>query len=288
MRDLGVDLQDPRFLDALRCHYFPDQAPEGYVAWFDRNMSHYDPVSRAFRLRDSLNLNYRNQHSYKCWDERCLHYVFGYPLRDERDQHSKEHAAPHKRDSGLSVSDTASVAYPELPSRNYSGDYGKQTSPVYLPRPTSDFRLAPLSTNGHVKDHRDSLRSYSFVSEYPGGPRGSIDSEVDPLLPPLKRSRVGQSRLESIEELRLNREIGICLRCRVLKKGVSVSSPPASHALTATSAIRATHARYVPTSQVPRTTISGGRWAATGDLLPVSLISCCRVCMFTFPDHFNC
>ena len=217
----GIDLQDPRFLDALRYHYYRDQAPEGYVAWLDRNMSYYDPIFRAFRLRDSLPLSFRTHHSYKCWDERCMHYIFGYPLRDERDQHAKEHVTLHKRDSGLSVGGTPPLIFPEPPSRNYSADYNKQTSPVYLPRPTSNFQLAPISTGGHSKDHRDSLRSYSFVSEYPGGPRGSIDSEVDPLLPPLKRSRVGQSRLESIEELRLHREIGACLRCRIHKKGVS-------------------------------------------------------------------
>jgi hypothetical protein len=51
--------------------------------------------------------------------------------------------------------------------------------------------------------------------------RGSVDSEVDPLLPPLKRSRVGHSRLESIGELRLPRDSGPCLRCKVQAKPVS-------------------------------------------------------------------
>jgi hypothetical protein len=187
-------------------------------------MSHYDPIFRAFRLRDSLPLGFRGHHSYKCWDERCMHYIFGYPVRDERDQHAKEHVTLHKRDSGLSVSGTPPLVFPEPPSRNYSADYSKQTSPVYLPRPNSNIQLAPLSTGGRSKDHRESLRSYSFVSEYPGGPRGSLDSEVDPLLPPLKRSRVGPSHLKSIEELRLHRDIGACLRCRIYKKGVSYPS----------------------------------------------------------------
>ncbi|KAK4449516.1 transcriptional regulator STP4 [Podospora aff. communis PSN243] len=221
----GIDLQDPRFLDALRYHYYRDQAPEGYVAWLDRNMSHYDPIFRAFRLRDSLPLSFRNHHSYKCWDERCMHYIFGYPVRDERDQHAKEHVTLHKRDSGLSVSSTPPLVFPEPPSRNYSGDYSKQTSPVYLPRPNSNIQLAPLSTGGRSKDHRESLRSYSFVSEYPGGPRASIDSDGDSHLPPLKRSRVGPSHLKSIEELRLHRDVGACLRCRIYKKGCDSNDP---------------------------------------------------------------
>ncbi|KAK3330852.1 hypothetical protein B0H66DRAFT_76905 [Apodospora peruviana] len=223
--DQGVDLQDPRYLDTLKHVYYRDQAPDGFASWLDGNLSQYDPIVRAWRLRDSLPLGFRNHHAYKCWDERCLHYIYGYPHRDERDQHAKEHVSLHKRDSGLSIGGTPPLVFPDQPSRNYSIDYQKQASPVYLPRPSSNFQLAPLSTGGQSKEHRDSLRSYSFVSDYPGGPRGSVDSEVDPLLPPLKRSRVGQSRLESIEELRLLRDTGPCLRCKTLKKACDSNDP---------------------------------------------------------------
>ncbi|KAK3896733.1 zinc finger protein [Staphylotrichum tortipilum] len=222
--DHGVDLQDPRVLNALKHHYHRDQAPDGFAAWLDRNIAQYDPVARAFRLRDSLPMDFRTHHSFKCWDDRCMHYIYGYPHRDDRDQHSKEHVVPRKRDSGLSVGSTPPLVLSDHPPRNPAADYGKQTSsPLYLPRPTGSFQLAPLATASHPgsRDHRDPLRSYSFVSESPAGPRGSVDSEVDPLLPPLKRSRVGQSRLESIEELRLLRDIGPCLRCKILQKSVS-------------------------------------------------------------------
>lgn len=223
----GVDLQDPRFLDTLKYHYFRDQAPEGYAAWLDRNIARFDPVVSAMRLRDSVPLGFRTHHSYKCWDERCMHYIYGYPLHDDRDQHSREHVSLQKRDSGLSVSGTPPLVFPEKTNRSYSTDYSKQPSPLYLPRPGPNIQLAPIATNSQppAKDHRESLRSYSFVPEHPAGPRGSVDSEVDPLLPPLKRSRVGQSRLESIGELRLLREVGPCLRCKVLKKGCDSNDP---------------------------------------------------------------
>ena len=292
--DHGVDLQDPRVLDVLKHHYHRDQAPDGYAAWLDRNIAQYDPVARAFRLRDSLPLGFRTHHSFKCWDDRCMHYIYGYPHRDDRDQHSKEHVVPRKRDSGLSVGGTPPLVLNDHPTRNQGTDHhhGKQTSsPLYLPRPTGSFQLAPLATGSqHAREHRDSLRSYSFVSEYPAGPRGSVDSEVDPLLPPLKRSRVGQSRLESIEELRLLRDIGPCLRCKILQKSVSEKpnlpaapeSPRSatqadSHPLPAHSATRMTHAASVPMPQAPRAMISGGLSAASeGRSLPLP-ISCFQV-----------
>ncbi|KAK4211733.1 hypothetical protein QBC37DRAFT_207212 [Rhypophila decipiens] len=220
--DQGVDLYNPQFLDTLKHHYLAGQAPEGFALWLDRNLAQLDPIARASRIRDNLPLSFRTHPSYKCWDERCLHYIYGYIHRDDRDQHAKEHVTLHKRDSGLSVGETPT--FPDQSSRSYSMDYNKQSSPLYLPRPNASFQLAPLATGGHSKDHRDSLRTYSFASEYPAGPRGSVDSEVDPLLPPLKRSRVGQSRLESIEELRLLNS-GPCLRCKTLKKPCDSNDP---------------------------------------------------------------
>ncbi|KAK4245294.1 hypothetical protein C7999DRAFT_34354 [Corynascus novoguineensis] len=222
----GIDLQDPRFLDPLKYHYHRDQAPEGYAAWLDRNFAQYDPVSRAMRLKDSLPLGFRNNHSFKCWDDRCMHYIYGYPHRDDRDQHSGEHVFPRKRDSGLSVGGTPPLSFSDYSSRTHGADHSKQmTSPIYLPRPATNLQLAPLSTGGQAKDHRESLKNYSFVPGHAAGHRGSVDSEVDPLLPPLKRSRVGQPRLESIGELHLLHDIGPCLRCRVLQKPCDSNDP---------------------------------------------------------------
>jgi hypothetical protein len=204
-------------------HSFRDRAPDGYDSWLDRNVTHYDPIYRAWRLRDSISMSFHPQHSYKCWDDKCAHYIYGYPQPADRDLHVRDHVVSTKRDSALSIGGTPLSLFPDQPSassRSYSVDYPKQTSPRYLPRPSSNVQLAPLLTGSQPRDHRDSLKAYSFVSEHPGGPRGSIDSEVDPLLPPLKRSRVGQPRLESIGELRLLRDVGPCLRCKVLNKSV--------------------------------------------------------------------
>jgi len=223
---VGFDLHDPRLLEALKTVH-RDEAPAGFGPWLDKNLGHYDPVARSWRLRDSLPMSFRNQHSYKCWDGRCMHYIYGFPHYEDRDRHFKEHSMLLKRDSGLSVSGTPPLLFPEHPSGSSYSEFPKQSSPSFLPRPAST-QLAPIPGSSQPRDHRDSLRSYSFVSEHPGHhPRGSIDSEVDPLLPPLKRSRTGQptGRLESIDELRLRRDIPSCLRCKVLMKPVgSISS----------------------------------------------------------------
>ncbi|MDB5910425.1 MAG: hypothetical protein JWP34_4539 [Massilia sp.] len=219
-------MNDARFLDVLK-HSFRDRAPEGYDSWLDRNIAHYDPIARGWRLRDSISMSFRPQHSYKCWDDRCMHYIYGYCHPDDRDRHTREHVLPTKRDSALSMGGSPPLLFPDQPSagnRSYSVDYPKQASPLYLPRPSSSVQLAPLATGSHPRDQRDTLRAYSFVPEYAGGPRGSVDSEVDPLLPPLKRSRVGQPRLESIGELKLLRDVGPCLRCKVLNKSVRAES----------------------------------------------------------------
>lgn len=206
--------------------YFRDVAPDGYEAWLDRNLSHFDPVVRAWGLRDSARLRHQSLRSFKCWDHRCLHYIYGFPNEEERDQHVKGHAALVKRDSGLSLGLSSPLDFQEHAAhrRDPNSDRPRHSPPLYLPRPAGSLQLAKPPAPDLFRDRKDSQRLYSLVSEPSGLKRelrSSIDSEVDPLLPPLKRSRVGQSRLESIGELRLLRDDGSCLRCRVLHKGVS-------------------------------------------------------------------
>lgn len=244
----------------LKTHYYPEQAPAGYSLWLDRNLSHFDPVARAWRMRGSAFLASRPHPSFKCWDDRCLHYVYGFPTADDRDSHVREHALLSKRDSGLSVGNTPPMVFPGADgmhthngSRTFSlgNDHSKQSSPtIYLPRPSLGSKhgggqpvsglagsvggsISGPSQPGPSKGDRrsDMLLSYSFGPEHPPGssrqPRGSVDSEVDPLnplLPPLRESRTGHSRLLSIEELRLLNDLGPCLRCKVLKKAVRLSS----------------------------------------------------------------
>lgn len=219
-------MNEPSASESLKL-YFRDSAPDGYEAWLDRNLAEDDPVVRAWRRKDSLPLRYRNSRSYKCWHDRCLHYIYGFSNQEERDQHAKEHSILLKRDSGLSIAATPPLIFQDQSAhhRDDSNDYSKRSSPLYLPRPSGSLQLTHPPVPGLSREYKDSLKSYSLATD-PSAPakdlrRGSVDSEVDPLLPPLKRSRVGPSRLESIGELRLLRESDACLRCRVLHQEVS-------------------------------------------------------------------
>ncbi|TPX17447.1 uncharacterized protein E0L32_003090 [Thyridium curvatum] len=222
----GLDLNDPRALDGLK-RLLEDDAPVGFAAWFDRNLSQFDPIVRSWRRRGSLSPGVRDQYSYKCWDDQCVHYIYGFSNREDRDRHTREHAFLAKRDSGLSVGSTPPLHYSDQSAARSFHDPPSSNSPGVPHRSGSTLHLAPINTGlNQSRDHRDSLRSYSFVSDQASHQaRGSVDSEVDPLLPPLKRSRVGQSKLESIEELKLVRDIGQCLRCRVMNHECDSNDP---------------------------------------------------------------
>lgn len=226
----GVDILDIKFLEALKLLAREDAPPE-YGAWVDKNVSYYDPIFRGWRMREFLPLISRNQASFKCWDDHCVYYIYGFPNSEDREQHLKEHGTLVKRDSGLSLGSAQPIVFSEQATPRYSGpEHSQRSPPVPLPRLAVPSTLPPLATTVNVSQpregRRDSLLGYSFVNELPPGqPRGSVDSEVDPLLPPLKRSRVGHGRLESIGELRLPRETGPCLRCKVQAKPVTISCP---------------------------------------------------------------
>ncbi|KAF4831802.1 Zinc finger protein RME1 [Colletotrichum siamense] len=220
----GHDLSDPSMMEALRRSLY-DEAPAGYAAWFDRNLANYDPVVRGWRMRDSLSPSSRAP-SYKCWDERCIHYIYGFYNKEDRDAHAREHNIHVHRDSGMSVGNTPPIPFPEYSTtRPWGPEASKQLLPLQLPNPSSGAQLTSLTTAGQPRDRRDTLQSYSLISDPSGPGRGSVDSEVDPLLPPLKRSRVGQSRLQSIGELRLLQDSGPCLRCMVTKQPCDSSEP---------------------------------------------------------------
>lgn len=221
-----MDLSDSSFLDVLK-HSHHDRAPVGYAAWLDRNITHHDPIYRAWRLRDSISVDFRHQQTFKCFDDRCVHYIYGYSQSAERDRHARDHVLPTARDSALSIDGTPLSLFSEQPSAtswNRNIDNPKQGSSSYhAPRPS--IQLPPLLTesqNQRASDPSDDLKAYSLGSQHPNGRKRSVDeSEDDPLLPPLKRSRAGRPRLESIGELRLFRDIDPCLRCKVLGKNVS-------------------------------------------------------------------
>lgn len=205
---------------------YQDAMPPEYQAWLTRNIENHDPIFRSFRLKDSFMGPFLSSPaSFKCADERCIHYIYGFHNQDDRDKHVQDHNIPFKRDSGLSLGNTPSTAFPDSASTrgNFSLDFTPKhpsSSPLYLPKPSNALPLPSLTVPSQSKDRKDSLFGYSFTRDFAGPSPQSTEPEVDPQLPPIKKARVGPSRLESIEELRLSHETGSCLRCKV--KGLSV------------------------------------------------------------------
>jgi hypothetical protein len=116
------------------------------------------------------------------------------------------------------------LTFPDPPQPRVFGiDHLKQNSAAPLPRLSVPSAIPGLATMNQPRDRRGSVPGYAPANEFPSQHRGSlpVESEVDPMLPPLKRSRVGHGRLESIGELRLPRDTGPCLRCKVQAKPVS-------------------------------------------------------------------
>ncbi|TDZ21982.1 Zinc finger protein RME1 [Colletotrichum orbiculare MAFF 240422] len=221
----GHDLSDPSTAEVLK-RPLHDEAPAGYDAWLDRNLRSLDPVVQGWRFRDNLSPSSRSALSFKCWDERCIHYIYGFFRKEDRDGHVREHSVHIHRDSGMSVGNTPPLPFADYPtSRPWGSETGRPSLSVQLPKPATDAQLAPIATSSLSRDRRDPLQSYSLSGEHTGLGRGSVDSEIDPLLPPLKRSRVGQSRLQSIGELRLLQDSGPCLRCIVTKQPCDSREP---------------------------------------------------------------
>lgn len=201
-------------------------APPGFGSWLDQHLELHDPVLRAQRERgsDSVSSAYPPR-SLKCWNDRCIHYVYGFPTELDRSCHVRMHATHFTRDSELSAfSSSLSSSSSVLPSRPNASEPLGPSPLMHLPRPALSSRLPPLRIPTPSTERRDSLIAYAYSSRS-AAPRSAIDADVEPLLPPLKRSRVDSlPRLESIGELRLFHDQRPCLRCRVTKKEVGYNS----------------------------------------------------------------
>ncbi|PNY26039.1 Uncharacterized protein TCAP_04024 [Tolypocladium capitatum] len=206
-------------------------APPGFASWLDKHAGLHS-LNRIRRMQgDQSAPNVPIQSSVKCWDEHCIHFIYGFPSRRERDHHAQVHKALAKRDSAFSMGDSPSLPASEHPSLQAEafeppnqigpGQHARQAMPL----------LPPLSLPAQPPESGNSSATSTFHEGRRGTRRSSGGSDVEPLLPPLKKARLSQPRLESIGELRLLRDKGPCLRCKVDRKECD-ESQPCSHCAT--------------------------------------------------------
>src|SRR5690606_1037363 len=91
-----------------------------------------------------------------------------------------------------------------------------RSSTLQLPKPPGPpLRSLSIPSQLSDSDRKDSVPSVSFSTDNAPRQRSYTETDGDPLLPPLRFSRAGQSRLQSIGELKLPKDTGPCLRCTV-------------------------------------------------------------------------
>ncbi|KAI0197759.1 hypothetical protein F4808DRAFT_289193 [Astrocystis sublimbata] len=223
LAEKGLDLHDPKFLDFLR-HYALGEPPPGFSSWLDQNLAFYDPIfKRRATTRGFAPFIHGRQVSFKCGDDDCIHQIYGFARALDRDEHMAQHTTPPKRNSGSLVNSAWPPALLDQPNpralvANHLSTQASAAAP--LPRLSVSSILPSLPMMSQAKDRRGSVPGYVPTAEFLPQHRGSlqVEPEVDPLLPPLRRSRVSHSRLQSIGELRLPRDTGPCLPCRIHNK----------------------------------------------------------------------
>ncbi|KAL6869016.1 hypothetical protein ACO1O0_000339 [Amphichorda felina] len=224
-------------IEALRLS--TSDAPDGFANWLEKHIGLHDPIVRSVGPRpvrdepSSSTLPSPMQHRsssislHRCWNQGCVHYIYGFPSQLDRDTHMSTHSSPYsKRDSGLSMADTPLITAQKNPLITpYSAETVRPIPPVRLPRRTGSGNLPLLSLQTQPWDTRESPQGFGLPNSRPVTRGGSGESDIDPLLPPLKRSRVGHSRLQSIGELQLLRDNEPCLRYSKVQTGTPIASP---------------------------------------------------------------
>ncbi|RDA90898.1 hypothetical protein CP533_4457 [Ophiocordyceps camponoti-saundersi (nom. inval.)] len=204
-------------LDSLRRS--SAEAPHGFTAWLESRLQLCDPVSR---LRQASTGQSNPLPSVKCWHQHCIYSIYGFPSQLERDSHAKLHHGPLPGAESV-------ILHGNSPPPSHS----KHSSFVFEPpgqTATHNVRepilyLPPLNLLRQPREGGNQLRTSTSTEGSRGARRSSGASDVESLLPPLKRARLGQPRLESIGELLLARDQEPCLRCRVARRECDDSQP---------------------------------------------------------------
>lgn len=203
-------------------------APGGLGPWLENHIDHHDLIISSRRSRDSDSRGEPGNlvaSTAKCWDERCIHYIYGFATKADRDRHATAHISSSKTEQPNITSPVLPAPFPTQPSSSLLDGLATVPRPavsIQLPPPALTSSLPPLVVPTQSGDPKDPFKNYTFGSTRSGTTQGlAADPEVDPLLPPLKRSRAGQPRLESIGELNLFQNKDPCLRCRISKAEVS-------------------------------------------------------------------
>ncbi|KHN98533.1 Zinc finger, C2H2-type/integrase, DNA-binding protein [Metarhizium album ARSEF 1941] len=206
-------------------------APPDFAVWLERHLELHDSIlpHRSEAHAEAGGWKARSMPSFKCWHDQCAHYVYGFASQRERDSHSLVHQTSAKRDSGFSVE--TSPLWPPISQQSprplSSSQSNTQPPSVQTGRRPPASSLPVLSPQLPLKEKGCVSANYTFHA--PPGPgsgrRNSSDADLEAMLPPLKKSKTNQPRLESIGELRLFPETGPCLRCRVAKKMCDNNKP---------------------------------------------------------------
>ncbi|EFY86829.1 zinc finger protein [Metarhizium acridum CQMa 102] len=152
-------------------------APPDFGIWLERHLELHDsiPRHRSEAHAEAVEWKPRSMPSFKCWDDQCAHYVYGFASQGERDRHSLIHRPPAKRDSGFSV-ETSSPVPPidqqslRLLNSSQSNRHLPSVQTGNLPPSSS---LPVISPRLPPKEKDDLSANYTFYA--PTGHRGIED-----------------------------------------------------------------------------------------------------------------
>jgi hypothetical protein len=170
--------------------------------------------------------------SIKCVYPTCIHFVYGFDKQEHLDLHSQENHPLDMNTPFRSSSTSGDLAFnrlsshilpktsrPREDSASALRDHHKSTS-VGQDCPERTPSVGQGISRQTSSSSRTSNRTFSFVPEYPAfsGVSPNFQQE-NTLMHPPKRSRLA---LDSTDDPKLLKEVGSCLRCKLLKKRVKL------------------------------------------------------------------
>ncbi|KAL1899373.1 hypothetical protein Cpir12675_001409 [Ceratocystis pirilliformis] len=226
----GINIADISFVESLK-HQPAHDSPSDYGTWLAQNMRENDTMARSARMGDYASQRQLRFSSFKCSNETCIYYVYGFATADDRDRHVKEYHVPSiKRDSTLSLG-TPTLPFPDYgPSSSRSVPDSRHPTSLKAPgKLQSGPQLPPLnigSSSAYEPRHRSTTSAHPPHNDF-SALRGGHDDESASDLASSKNCRrtPTSGTVEAGGDIKYMQEIGPCLRCKLTNKNCDLADP---------------------------------------------------------------
>jgi hypothetical protein len=155
-----VDVYQP-----LRRHF--GSLPGQIGPWLDNHLDHHDPYISRRHFQDGQGEFGNRSSTAKCPEERCIHYIYGFATKADRERHVATHkpSLPADQESNLTPAFPNPLpVHRSSPRSDHPVPIQRPVISLQLPPPALPSSLPPIANSAQSGEQKDPFKDYRGVN----------------------------------------------------------------------------------------------------------------------------